>query len=489
MDPFVSIVVPTFNRRGPVHRLLRALTHQTYPPAAFEVLVVDTGSTDGTREMAASFTAPYRLTHVPLEKRHLFDAPIARNVGTRLASGQIVLYVDSDMLLGPDFVEEHVGCHRAVPSACVCGACVHLLGDGAGDRLVEGAINPDEVAAQLAPYQAGMVECSGNLPGCRYPWSYCYGGNFSVPRTLLAAVGGWDEQFVHGMLAVDTHLGYRLHRQGARMIFTRYGASYHELGTFSEGDQARRSERVSAGLRYTERHYDDPQLRAYIAFRERYESRLRQLSACARARTFPCCDDEDREGWVDQVLPAARPRLSVLVLTRGADQLDPVLRAFDDQTAPPSDYELLVYDLAAPDGIGGRRPPAAADLTVQARSRPYVVRYYAAGPSERLSRLISVLTQRGAGTDLEATLARALSLATRLQQPRHMSVLQSPHLPLLLSRVSLYTSFLHNSSLASRARGAYLHLLDPAQAIGPTFVRDRLLEVPQASGAALQGRA
>lgn len=481
MHPFVSIVIPTFNRRESLRRLLRALTFQTYPPAAFEVLVVDTGSSDGTAEMVASFDAPFRLTHVPLEKRHRFDAPIARNVGARMANGHTPLYLDSDMLVGPDFVTEHVSCHRAVPNACVCGACVHLLGGAVDDALVGADLHPDEVAAQLAPYQAGMIECSGNLPDCRYPWSYCYGGNFSVPRSLLTSVGGWDEKFVDGMLAVDTNLAYRLYRQGARMIFTRYGAGYHDLGTLPTGDDAQRSERVAAGLRYTLAQYDDPELREYVGFRERYEARLRFLSACARARTFPFFGNQDQEEWVGQVLPGARPQLSILVLTRGADSLEPVLQAFDEQTAPPSIYEVLVYDLGAPDGIGGRRPPAAADLAVQASSREYVVRYYAAGPSERLARLVTVLAHGAGGRDSQAVVARALNLATRLQ-PRHLSMLQSPHLPLLLSRMSLYTSLLYNSSLASRARGAWLHLLDPQQAIERRFVRDCLLEAVELGG-------
>ena len=60
--PRLSVVVPTYNRRAGIVRLLQALAEQTLPPDQFEVVVANDGSTDGTAEALASYRAPYRLT-------------------------------------------------------------------------------------------------------------------------------------------------------------------------------------------------------------------------------------------------------------------------------------------------------------------------------------------------------------------------------------------------------------------------------------------
>src|SRR3954454_3536316 len=59
--PTLSVVIPTYNRRDGILRLLQALAEQTLPSDQFEVVVVNDGSTDDTAEALACFAAPYRL--------------------------------------------------------------------------------------------------------------------------------------------------------------------------------------------------------------------------------------------------------------------------------------------------------------------------------------------------------------------------------------------------------------------------------------------
>lgn len=88
---FVSIILPTYNRVRTLTRAVNSVLQQDY--SAFELIIVDDGSTDGTRELVASYTDP-RIRFVPLEKNG--GASHARNVGLNLAKGEYISFQDSD---------------------------------------------------------------------------------------------------------------------------------------------------------------------------------------------------------------------------------------------------------------------------------------------------------------------------------------------------------------------------------------------------------
>ncbi|MCP8317540.1 MAG: glycosyltransferase, partial [archaeon] len=92
--PFVSVVVPTFNRKKLLENCLNSLFKMDYPGSKFEVIVVDGGSTDGTKVMVHRKFPKVRFI---LEKRK--GRSFARNTGWKRAKGQIVAYTDDDCVI------------------------------------------------------------------------------------------------------------------------------------------------------------------------------------------------------------------------------------------------------------------------------------------------------------------------------------------------------------------------------------------------------
>src|SRR5215470_9827202 len=119
MDPtFVSIVVPTYNRRASLQRLLEALVHQTYARSDFEVIVVDDGSTDGTVEFARTTDFGYQVRVI--EQEHSGPAA-ARNRGVTEAHGELIVFLDDDVVPVDGLLAQHVADHAPDPKLVVIG--------------------------------------------------------------------------------------------------------------------------------------------------------------------------------------------------------------------------------------------------------------------------------------------------------------------------------------------------------------------------------
>ncbi len=92
--PRVSVIVPTYNARLQLARCLEALCRSEYTD--FEVLVVDDGSTDNTHQIVERYGARYVRMPVSM------GPGAARNLGVQQAAGEIVVFVDADVVPPPD---------------------------------------------------------------------------------------------------------------------------------------------------------------------------------------------------------------------------------------------------------------------------------------------------------------------------------------------------------------------------------------------------
>jgi GT2 family glycosyltransferase len=210
MDPKVSVVIPTYNRVAPLRRTLAALAAQTLAADAFEVVVVSDGCVDGTDDYLRRTETPFSL--ISLSQTNQGPAS-ARNHGLRVARGEIVLFLDDDIVPRPDLIEQHVLAHETSHSSVIV----------IGPMVTP----PDRKLGVFARWEQEMLrrQYTDLRRGAFAPtYRQFYTGNASAPRSLLVECGGFDERFRR---AEDVELGYRLHRSGARFIFNRFAVGHH----------------------------------------------------------------------------------------------------------------------------------------------------------------------------------------------------------------------------------------------------------------------
>jgi glycosyltransferase involved in cell wall biosynthesis len=208
-QPRISIVLPTYNRRPRLARVLAGLDRQSADPRDFEVIIVDDGSSDDTQEwLGKNQERRYGVRSL----RQANSGPArARNAGVAAAGGEILLFIDDDVEPTPDLVSEHLRSHDAEGDVVVIGPLASL--EHYAQPWV--AWEQAKVEAQYTAMLRGDWECS-----FRQFWT----GNASVAKHHVEAVGGFDPSFLR---AEDVELGRRLHERGLRFRFNPVARGLH----------------------------------------------------------------------------------------------------------------------------------------------------------------------------------------------------------------------------------------------------------------------
>ncbi len=112
----ISVIVPTRNRHQKLAALLEDLQRQNLAPADYEILVVDDGSNPPVTLPEAQNGVELRLLRLEGVERC-----IGRNSGAAAAKGEIILFVDDDLRVGPEFLAAHRAAHGDFPNAMAIG--------------------------------------------------------------------------------------------------------------------------------------------------------------------------------------------------------------------------------------------------------------------------------------------------------------------------------------------------------------------------------
>jgi glycosyltransferase involved in cell wall biosynthesis len=208
--PDVSVVVPTYNRLPRLRRVIAGLGDQTFPRHRFEVVVVSDGSTDGTAEFLNTVDSGFALTAV----QQCNQGPAAaRNRGVAVARGDIILFVDDDVVATPTLIEEHAHSHDAQRhESVVIGPMV----TPPGYRM-----QPWVAWEQRMLYKQYDAMNNGIYPAT---FRQFYTGNASLPRAQFLAAGGFDTRFRR---AEDVELAYRLNAMGVQWVWNPNAVGHH----------------------------------------------------------------------------------------------------------------------------------------------------------------------------------------------------------------------------------------------------------------------
>jgi glycosyltransferase involved in cell wall biosynthesis len=208
-QPVLSVIVPVLNAASTLGQQLEALARQANN-GAWEVVVADNGSTDGSPELAAAWQDKLPALRI-IDASDRRGAGATRNAAARVARGDVFAFCDADDVVQPGWIEAHAAAAR-----------VHDLAAGAIFHFSEkGTVAPFR---RRPSTKASVV--LGFLP-------FADGANLMVVREAFEAVGGFSEDLDHsGDVDLSWRLqlaGYKLHFEPAAVVAKRDKAHLEDL--------------------------------------------------------------------------------------------------------------------------------------------------------------------------------------------------------------------------------------------------------------------
>lgn len=194
----LSVVIGTYNQKDKLKQVIESLLHQTLPLSLYEIIIVDSSSTDVTDKMVEEFLK--RPNNIKYIKQENFGRPGARNRGVTESVGEIIFLTDADMLADTFILEEHLKAHANHKNASFEGL----------------TINPDK-----KPYIKEKLKS-----GQKIRWSYFLTGNLSIRKDTIVKAGMFDLDF-SGYGWEDIELGYRLNKAKIPLYYLPEAINYH----------------------------------------------------------------------------------------------------------------------------------------------------------------------------------------------------------------------------------------------------------------------
>ncbi len=237
----VTVVVPYYERPGRLMLTLAGLERQSYPRELFEVVVVDDGSDPPLVRPVTSLDL-----RVEYQEDLGFGLARARNTGARAARGDILVFLDCDMIPEDGWLAAHARWHHVASDVVTVGFRFHVDPEGVDgsdvlgrsgtlEELFEGReVTRPEWIETILTRTRDLTSDDDDL------FRVLTGGNFGISRGFFETVGGFDETFTQWG-GEDTDFAYRAYTLGGVLVPERQALCWHQGPDAEITDEERHS--------------------------------------------------------------------------------------------------------------------------------------------------------------------------------------------------------------------------------------------------------
>ncbi len=347
----VSVVIPCHNTAAYLAQTIGSVLDQSRP--ASEIIVVDNRSTDASVAIARTFEARFPDRIRVLTERGP-GAPRARNTGALAASGDALMFLDSDDVLGPEALDVLIEALEREPDGVAACEWSRLVKDGAvWVARPASCLQRDQGEDPLHAWLRGRY-----YPPCAMLWS----------RSAFERAGRWDE---HAIVNQDGDIVMRALAMGVALAESDRPAAYYRRRPAGEASvsgrrmTARGSEaRMRTVLKVARLLEESDRLTPYRAA-------LAEAFACIAADVRPSCPEVSAQALA--LARQYRPRLAARLGRRARSLLAPfhARPVMPGRARPPAGQAEVRFGRARADFVL-RSGPACADVPPPALRRPAV---------------------------------------------------------------------------------------------------------------------
>jgi len=215
--PLVSVIICTYNREKYLPSALNSLKNQTVDKKKYEIIIVNNNSTDNTEEISKRFIKENPELNIKYVVETQRGLSAARNRGIKESDGEIIIFIDDDAEVTPNYVEEAIKFFQTYDDV-----------DAMGGKIIpkyEDGKEPEWMSIFLW----GLVTKSdwGNKIR-KYPYSKSpYGCSMALRKNVLYDVGLFNEQLI--FRSEDKYIFYQLKRFKRKYIYNPNFIVFHNI--------------------------------------------------------------------------------------------------------------------------------------------------------------------------------------------------------------------------------------------------------------------
>ena len=216
--PFVSVIIPTYNRGNMLPLTLDSFLDQDYPRDRYEIIVSNNNSTDNTQQVIEDYCT--RFDHV----KTIFEARqgvhYARNSAAKKAKGEILFFTDDDMVADRSLIKEIVKVFELDP----------LIGSATGKIIGKfEAPPPSWVTKHLTNSYLSLTEKDKPEDLIISRNDFVYSCHEAIRRNVFFQCGGFNPENTAGVWIGDgeTGLGIKMKQAGYKFAYTSKSVIYH----------------------------------------------------------------------------------------------------------------------------------------------------------------------------------------------------------------------------------------------------------------------
>lgn len=199
LTPFISIVIPTYNRPEQLAICLESLTKLDYPQDCFEVIAVDDGSKTSLEPVVDPFTSQLDIT---LLRQINNGAASARNTGAKQAKGEFLAFTDDDCMPAADWLKTLAANFLQAPDCLIGGQTVNIVSKNLYSTASQELIDYVYKYYNANPHKARFFASN----------------NIALPKERFLAIGEFDVTYPL-MASEDRELCDRWLQQGYPMLY------------------------------------------------------------------------------------------------------------------------------------------------------------------------------------------------------------------------------------------------------------------------------
>ena len=219
----ISVIIPTYNRPDNLKECLDYLKSQTLNRKLYEIIVIDDGSSVELEPLVNQSLGGSGIRYFFIKQDNSGPAE-ARNKGVLAATSEAVLFIGDDIMVGRNYLSEHLNFHLKNPSFDMA-----MLGFTTWSKNIK--ISDFMVWLEASGIQFGY----NNLkPSQAVGYNYFYTSNLSLKKRFMLDNGLFNKSFRHAAFE-DSELGYRLIKAGLKLIYNPAAVAYHKHEVDIEG--------------------------------------------------------------------------------------------------------------------------------------------------------------------------------------------------------------------------------------------------------------